>query len=64
MAQATFYTVNGPRGEYYAVRNHDSGKIWTERTELAANQQAREEGLVFVETQTVSHADSIRWASS
>ena len=31
MAQATFYTVNGPRGEYYAVRNHETKKIWTER---------------------------------
>ena len=48
MAPATFYTVSGPRGVYYAVRNHESGKVWTERTELAAQQQASEEGLAIV----------------
>ncbi|HWE04787.1 MAG TPA: hypothetical protein VG326_20445 [Tepidisphaeraceae bacterium] len=55
MAQATFYTVNGPRGEYYAVRNHDTEKIWTERTESAAQQQARDEGLEFVGHETIDH---------
>ena len=39
MTPATFYIVNGPRGVYYAVRNHHTGKVWTERTELAAEQQ-------------------------
>jgi hypothetical protein len=55
MAHATFYTVNGPRGEYYAVRNHETKKIWTERTELAARQQARDERLEFVGEEAIDH---------
>ena len=56
MTPATFYIVNGPRGIYYAVRNHTTGKIWTERTELAAQQQARDEGLALIESQTLNHS--------
>src|SRR5665213_1190204 len=55
MAHATFYTVHGPRGEYYAVHNHDTEKIWTERTELAARQQAYDEGLEFVASENIDH---------
>ncbi len=56
MTPATFYTVIGPRGEYFAVRNHVTGKIWTERTESAARQQAQEEGLALVSGEKVTHA--------
>jgi len=56
MTPATFYIVNGPRGEYYAVRNHVTGKVWTERTELAACQQAQDEGLALVAGEKISHA--------
>ena len=55
MAPATFYIVNGPRGEYYAVRNHQTGKVWTERTESAAKQQASDENLALVATETIDH---------
>lgn len=43
------------RGEYYAVRNHDTEKIWTERTELAARQQAQDEGLEIVASEKIDH---------
>lgn len=56
MAQATFYTVKGPRGEYYAVRDHPTGRFFTERTELAARQQAADERLDIVEELAVDHA--------
>jgi hypothetical protein len=56
MTPATFYTVNAPRHVYYAVRNHTTGKIWTERTELAAQQQARDEDLALIESLTLSHS--------
>jgi hypothetical protein len=56
MTPATFYIVNGPRGEYYAVRNHVTGKFWTERTELAARQQAQDEGLALVAGENITHA--------
>ena len=56
MTPATFYVVNGPRGVYYAVRNHATGKIWTERTELAAEQQASDEGLALIESKTLAHS--------
>jgi hypothetical protein len=55
MTPATFYTVNGPRGVYYAVRNHHTGMVWTERTESAAHQQAQEEGLALIASETVNH---------
>lgn len=55
MTPATFYTVNGPRGVYYAVRNHHTGMVWTERTESAAQQQAQEEGLAIIAGQTINH---------
>lgn len=56
MAKATFYVVNGPRAVYYAARNQETGKVWTERTELAARTQGAEEGLEWVEELTISHA--------
>ena len=55
MVRATLYTVNGPRGCYFAVRNHHTGLVWTERTELAARSQAAEQGLDIVEEQEVPH---------
>ena len=75
MAPATLYEVNGPRGVYYAVRNHQTGKVWTERTELAAQEQASEEGLCIVEGQSIDHsqllelmishaAQQLSWAKS
>ena len=56
MAPATFYTVKGPRGIYYAVRNHHTGKVWTERTELAAQRQADDEQLAIVASETIGHS--------
>lgn len=55
MTPATLYTVNGPRGVYYAVRNNLTGKIFTERTDVNARQQAEEEGLAIVADARVTH---------
>ncbi|HET6248273.1 MAG TPA: hypothetical protein VFE47_11290 [Tepidisphaeraceae bacterium] len=56
MAPATLYTVNGPRGTYFAVRNHQTGKVWTERTEAAAVRQAADEQLAIVAGETIGHS--------
>jgi len=56
MVPATIYTVHGPRGVYYAVHNHHTGKIWTERTELAAEEQAADEGLALIDSKEIDHA--------
>ena len=55
ISDATLYTVIGPRGTHYAVRNHDTGEIWTERTELAAAALGNEHNLVIVEREEIPH---------
>ena len=56
LTDATLYTVNGPRGSYFAVRNHDSGSVLTERTESAAAALANEQDLLIVDQCEISHA--------
>ena len=57
LTDATLFTVNGPRGSYYAVRNHDTGTIVTERTESAAASLANEQDLLIVDQREISHAE-------
>lgn len=57
LTDATLFTVNGPRGCYYAIRNHDSGAVLTERTESAAAALANEKDLLIVEQRQISHAE-------
>lgn len=64
LTDATLYTVNGPRGAYYAVRNHDTGAVFTEPTESAAAAVANEQDLVIVDTITVSHSELLSIISS
>jgi hypothetical protein len=57
LTDATLFTVNGPRGCYYAVRSHDTGTVLTERTESAAAALANEKDLLIVEQREISHAE-------
>ena len=57
LTDATLFTVNGPRGCYYAVRSHDSGTVLTERTESAAAALANEKDLLIVDQREISHAE-------
>lgn len=56
LTDATLYIVNGPRGPYYAVHEHETGAVLTERTESAAIALANEKDLLIVDRQQISHA--------
>src|SRR5205807_2995981 len=64
LTDATLYTVNGPRGSYYAIRNHDTGSVLTERTESAAAALANEQDLVIVDQREISHAELLEMMAS
>ena len=55
LCDATLYTVIDPRGTYYAIRNHDTGMVWTKPTESAAAALANEHNLVIVEQEMIQH---------
>ena len=55
ITDATLYTVTGPRTTYYALRNHDTGAIQTERTEAAAAAIANEQDFVIVDQVQITH---------
>ena len=63
LTDATLFTVNGPRGCYYAVRNHDTGAVLTERTESAAA-LANEKDLLIVEQREIGHAELLEMMAS
>lgn len=64
LTDATLFTVNGPHGCYYALRNHDTGAVMTERTESAAAALANEHDLVIAEQRIVSHAQLLEMMES
>jgi hypothetical protein len=57
---AVLYTVQGPRGSYYAVHDPASGRIFTESTDPRARAQAREKGLIVVNEETITHQELLR----
>jgi hypothetical protein len=59
---AVLYTVRGPRGNYYAVHDPGSGRMFTERTDHAARAQAQEMGLIVISEENVSHQELLRRA--
>ena len=64
ITDATLYTVTGPRGTYYALRDHDSGTILTERTPSAAIALANEKDLIVVERLEIEHAELLEMVST
>lgn len=56
LTDATLYTVNGPRGPYYALHERETGAVLTERTESAAMALANDKDMLIVERQEISHA--------
>jgi len=63
LCDATLYTVIDPRGTYYAIRDHDSGMVWTRPTESAAAMLANENNLVIVEQAMIQHDKLMEMAS-
>ena len=57
ITDATLYTVKGPRGAYYAIREKETGMVLTERTEQAAMAMANERDMIISDRQEISHAD-------
>jgi len=64
LTDATFYTVTGPTGTYYAVRDHDTGAVLTERTETGAAALANEKDLLIVERGIIDHARLMQMMAS
>ena len=64
LTDATLFTVNGPRGCYYAIRNHVTGAVLTERTDSAAAALANENDLVIAEQREISHAELLEMLSA
>ena len=59
-SQGILYTVEGPRGSYYAIHDPATRRIWTERTEQAARAQAQDIGMVLVGEEIISHEELLR----
>ena len=64
LKDATLFTVSGPRGTYFAVRDQESGAVLTERTESAAAAMADERDLLIVDRREISHAELIGMMAS
>ncbi|HXE54537.1 MAG TPA: hypothetical protein VN541_16060 [Tepidisphaeraceae bacterium] len=60
LTDATLYTVNGPMGTYFAVRNHETGCIHTEQTKSAAAKIANEQDLLIVDTGEIDHSELLK----
>jgi hypothetical protein len=54
------YTVEGPKGSYYAIHDPATGRVRTERTEQAARAQARKMGITLVADEIISHEELLR----
>jgi len=57
---AVLYTVNGPRGSYFAIHDPAVGRVWTDRTGHAARTRASELGLFLVAEESVTHEELMR----
>ena len=60
MRDAKLYVVQTPRGQVFAVFDVTGGAFWTERTEEAAHQVAKEKGLTFSQQQSLPLAEFLR----
>ncbi|HSZ58927.1 MAG TPA: hypothetical protein VK797_25025 [Tepidisphaeraceae bacterium] len=54
------YTVEGPKGSYYAIHDPATGRVRTERTEQAARAQAQKMGITLVADEIISHEELLR----
>jgi len=59
---AGLYKVQGPNGQYFAVHDPQTGRLWTERSEQGARSQAGEAGLTLDPLKSVTHAALMRLA--
>ena len=59
-SQGVLYTVKGPRGNYYAIHDPATGRVWTERTEQAARAQALDMDIALVDDEIISHEELLR----
>jgi hypothetical protein len=57
---AKLYEVVGRHGTVYAVHDLDSNMFWSERTEQAARDLAKEKNLAIVSQRTISRDDLLR----
>jgi hypothetical protein len=57
---AVLYTVQGPRGSYFAIHDPATGRICTESSDPRARAQARDMGLVVVNEETITHQELLR----
>lgn len=60
LTDATLLTIDGPKGAYYAVLDHATGTVLTERTEHAAAALANEKDMVIVDRRQITHAELLR----
>ena len=54
------YRVHRRTGEYFAVYDPASGRLWTERSEPAARSQAQDLGLALGTVQSIRHDELMR----
>ena len=52
---AGLYRVQGPNGVYYAVFDPATGRMWTERSEHSARDQAVDAGLELAPERAITH---------
>jgi len=57
---AILYTVQGPRGSYFAIHDPATGRICTESSDPRARAQARDMGLIVVNEETITHPELLR----
>lgn len=59
---AALYEVQGPHGQYVALYDPATGRLWTERSEAAARSLADEMGLNVDPLKPITHAALMRLA--
>ena len=61
-SKATLYEVQGAHGTVYvyAIRDSESGMLWTERSEQAARSLAREKGLTISAQENITRTQLLR----
>ena len=57
---AVLYTVQGPRGSYYAIHDPATGRICTESSDPRARAQARDMGLMVTHEESITHQELLR----
>ncbi len=57
---AVLYTVQGPRGSYYALHDPATGRICTESSDPRARAQARDMGLLVTHEESITHQELLR----